>query len=144
MVVEFGCSNRWSLTTGSVEEEACSSSDRCSRPINARAAEEFPGSVTVGQLAEARTETGSSETITRLVGRPSAAACCRFRCSGIDSKAPPQSVGERKTLKNWRRKYGSTHFPRSGNKNFAPIGAKFLVFGTLFLRKMILKGAEIV
>jgi hypothetical protein len=93
MVVEFGCSNRWTLTTGSVEEEACSSSDRCSRPINACAAEEFPGSVTVGQLAEARTETGSSETITRLVGRPSAAACCRFRCSGIDSK---QSVGERK------------------------------------------------
>ncbi len=87
-MVEFRCSNRWSLTTGSVEEEACSSSDRCSRPINARAAEEIPGSVTVGQLAEARTETGSSETITRLVGRPSAAACCRFRCSGIDSKAP--------------------------------------------------------
>jgi hypothetical protein len=78
MVVEFGFSNRWSLTTGSVEEEACSSSDRCSRPINARAAEEFPGSVTVGQLAEARTETGSSETITRLVGQLHAVVCLSY------------------------------------------------------------------
>jgi hypothetical protein len=34
--------------------------------------------VTVGQLAEARTDTGSSETITRLEGRPLAAARCRW------------------------------------------------------------------
>ncbi len=54
-MVEFDCSKCWSLTTGSVEEEGFSSSDRCARP---RAAKELPRSVTVGQLADARTETG--------------------------------------------------------------------------------------
>jgi hypothetical protein len=86
-MVEFDCSKCWSLTTGSVEEEACSSSDRCARP---RAAEELPGSVTVGQLADARTETGSSETITRLV---LAAGRCRFRTP----RHPNQWASEKKT-----------------------------------------------